>query len=65
MNIFMRSVCHPESIEPSKIIFRKGLLKRKPTSSSSVKEDRVRNQVALEPIAVSILKSVTTNQTIN
>ena len=61
----MRSVTQPESIEPSKIIFRKGLLKRKPTSSSSVKEDRLNNQVALEPIDVSILRIITTNQTAN
>ena len=61
----MRSVTQSESIDTNSIIFRKGLLRRKPLPSKSVQEDRPNNQVALEPSDVSILRIITTNQTDN
>ena len=61
----MRPASQSESIDTNSIIFRKGLLQRKPLPSKSVREDRSSNQVALEPIDVSIPGIITTNQAVN
>ena len=61
----MRSVNQSESIESKSIIFRRGLLIRKPALSSSVQEDRVINVEALEPINVSTTRVTTNNLPVN